>query len=132
LLFLLSIARPPRSTLFPNDALPICAERVPVGSRLPPNPLGVYDMADNGMEWVSDWYSDTWSRNNQNMTNPTGPVDGTEKTLRNMDFSFSRVGMPETVPTLHSADRLHLGEFTFRCALQRPTPLNTTGGKHAD
>jgi len=108
------------------------AERVPVGSRLPPNPLGVYDMADNGMEWVSDWYSDTWYRNNQNMTNPTGPVDGTEKTLRNLDFSFSRIGMPETVPTLHSADRLHIGEFTFRCALQRPTPLNTTGGKHAD
>src|SRR5690606_12281374 len=83
-----------------------------------PNPLGVYDMADNGMEWVSDWYSDTWYRNNQNMTNPTGPVDGTEKTLLNLDFSFSRIGMPETVPTLHSADRLHIGELNFRFSLQ--------------
>src|SRR5690606_3766600 len=103
-----------------------------VGSRLPPNPLGVYDMADNGMEWVSDWYSDTWDRNNQNMTNPTGPVDGTEKTLRNLDFSFSRIGMPETVPTLHSADRLHRGEFSSPCALCRPSLLNTPGGKQAE
>ncbi|GGI90337.1 formylglycine-generating enzyme family protein [Halopseudomonas pertucinogena] len=96
-------------------------EYVPVGSRLPPNPLGIYDMADNGKEWVSDWFSDTWYRDNPEITDPTGPADGTEKVVRNLDFSFSRIGMPESVPTIHSEDRFLVTQFTFRCALQSST-----------
>lgn len=102
-------------------------EYVPVGSRLPPNPLGIYDMADNGKEWVSDWFSDTWYRDNPEITDPTGPADGTEKVVRNLDFSFSRIGMPESIPTIHSEDRLLVTQFTFRCALQ-----SSTGGTQVE
>ena len=108
------------------------ADYVPVGSRLPPNPLGVYDLADNGKEWVSDWFSETWYRDNPTITDPTGPADGAEKVVRNLDFSFSRIGMPETVQTMHSEDRFLVTQFTFRCALQSPNPLKQSGSKNAD
>lgn len=103
------------------------ADYVPVGSRLPLNPLGIYDMADNGKEWVSDWFSETWYRDNPTITDPTGPADGAEKVVRNLDFSFSRIGMPETVQTMHSEDRFLVTQFTFRCALQSSTPLDGGG-----
>lgn len=96
---------------------------VPIGSRLPPNPLGVHDMADNGKEWVNDWFSDTWYRDNPKVTDPQGPVDGTEKVVRNLDFSFSRIGTPETISTMLSGDRIHIAQFTFRCALQSSAPM---------
>lgn len=99
-------------------------EYVPVGSRLPPNPLGIYDMADNGKEWVNDWLSDTWYRDNPQVTDPKGPEYGDEKILRNLDFSFSRIGVTETIPTL-LGDRVRVSEFTFRCALHSPTPVAT-------
>src|SRR5690606_10360646 len=108
------------------------ADYVPVGSRLPLNPLGIYDMADNGKEWVSDWFSETWYRDNPTITDPTGPADGAEKVVRNLDFSFSRIGMPETVQTMHSEDRFLVTQFTFRCALQSPNPLKEFRGKGGD
>ena len=108
------------------------ADYVPVGSRLPPNPLGVYDLADNGKEWVSDWFSETWYQENPAITDPVGPAEGTEKVLRNLDFSFSRVGMPEKVPSMYSEDRFNVAQFTFRCALQSPNPLKQSGSKNAD
>lgn len=63
-------------------------EFVPIGSRLPPNPLGIYDMADNGKEWVNDWFSDTWYQENPVITDPKGPAEGAKRTVRNLDFSF--------------------------------------------
>lgn len=61
---------------------------VPVGSRLPPNPLGLYDMYDNGKEWINDWFSETYYRENPKITDPQGPKQGTKKVTRNLDFSF--------------------------------------------
>ena len=95
----------------------------PVGSRLPPNPLGLHDMADNGKEWVNDWFSETWSEDNPQVTDPKGPKGGVEKVIRNFDFSFSRVGVPESVPSMSNEEWLIEAEYTFRCALQSPTPL---------
>lgn len=38
----------------------------------PPNPLGLYAMSDNGLEWVRDWYSpDYYMRST--VTDPQGP-----------------------------------------------------------
>tara|TARA_R110000850_G_scaffold117818_2_gene234371 strand:+ start:3367 stop:4299 length:933 start_codon:yes stop_codon:yes gene_type:complete len=98
-------------------------EYVPVGSRLPPNPLGIYDMADNGMEWVNDWFSETWYRENPEITDPQGPAEGNEKIVRNMDFSFSRIGMPESLPSAFNEEWDSISEYTFRCALQDSRPL---------
>ena len=40
--------------------------------KFPPSPLGLYNMADNGKEWVLDWYDpDYYSKSPKN--NPPGP-----------------------------------------------------------
>lgn len=98
-------------------------EYVPIGSRLPPNPLGIYDMADNGKEWVNDWFSETYYRENPRIVDPEGPVEGTKRTVRNLDFSFSRIGVSESTPSIINKDWTIITTNTFRCALQSKTPL---------
>lgn len=52
----------------------------PVGL-FPPNPLGLYDMSDNGVEWVNDWYAaDAYAT--ADSRDPQGPATGTEKVMR--------------------------------------------------
>jgi formylglycine-generating enzyme required for sulfatase activity len=97
-------------------------EFVPIGSRLPPNPLGLYDMADNGKEWVNDWFSETWYRENPKVTDPQGPDEGTQKIVRNLDFSFSRMGVPESTPSTFNDEWTLIITNTFRCALQSSSP----------
>jgi sulfatase modifying factor 1 len=54
--------------------------RYPVGL-FPSNPLGLYDMSDNGTEWVNDWYSpDAYAT--ADTRNPQGPVNGIKKVIR--------------------------------------------------
>jgi len=96
---------------------------VPVGSRLPANPLGLYDMADNGKEWVNDWFSPTYYAENPTITDPQGPAEGNKKIVRNLDFSFSRVGMLESVPSMVNEEWDSVAEYTFRCAAQSDTPV---------
>ncbi len=44
------------------------------------SPYGVYDLAGNAAEWVADWYSDSFAADD--VRNPTGPVQGTERVVR--------------------------------------------------
>jgi formylglycine-generating enzyme len=55
----------------------------PVG-KFPPTPLGLYDMAGNGVDWMQDWYSSNYYENSPK-ENPTGPISGTEKVIRGYD-----------------------------------------------
>ncbi len=52
----------------------------PVGS-FPPNDYGLYDMIGNNWEWVSDWYDKNYYSYSP-QTNPTGPVNGTQRIIR--------------------------------------------------
>lgn len=53
---------------------------IPVG-KLPPTPLGLYDMAGNGTDWVIDWYDKDYYKYSP-VANPEGPEHGTEKVYR--------------------------------------------------
>ncbi|MNE30389.1 Serine/threonine-protein kinase pkn1 [compost metagenome] len=42
--------------------------------RFPPNPLGLYDMSDNGLEWVKDWYDPDYYQYSP-IKDPQGPAE---------------------------------------------------------
>ena len=92
------------------------ADTAPVGSfKDGISPYGVYDMAGNVWEWVSDWFGDYDSAT---VTNPTGPDSGTHHILRGGSWASDRVLlrvtnrrrlMPEVIDSLP-------GSAGFRCA----------------
>jgi len=55
----------------------------PVGL-FPPNPLGLFDMSENGLEWVADWYAkDAYSGPIMGERQPEGRRNGVEALGRN-------------------------------------------------
>jgi formylglycine-generating enzyme required for sulfatase activity len=58
----------------------------PVGSyEAGRSPYGVYDMAGNAAEWVSDWYDEKYYATSP-ASNPLGPGRGTQKVFRGGSF----------------------------------------------
>ena len=107
---------------------------MPVDS-YPPNPLGLYDMAGNGYDWIHDWYDPDYYKYSP-VVDPRGPekpvytrredIDDTEekyqKVLRGADFSGPFRGL--TVARYsRSPDTNVTGDTTVRCVVNSPQPV---------
>ncbi|MEX9251137.1 formylglycine-generating enzyme family protein [Pseudenterobacter timonensis] len=104
------------------------------GDAFPPNPLGIYDMAGNGFEWVNDWYDPDYYKNAPHK-DPRGPEKpgfeykgkGYQKVVRSSDTYNGIVG--STVgrtfrPPRAPKDSFILPNQTARCVVNLPVPVN--------
>ena len=66
-----------------NEILSISGKEVapyPI-ALFPPTPMGLYDMAGNGLDWTLDWYDPNYYEHSP-VDNPKGPNTGTKKVAR--------------------------------------------------
>ncbi|WP_109441946.1 formylglycine-generating enzyme family protein [Acinetobacter haemolyticus] len=68
--------------------------KIPVLGKFPPTPLGFYDLATDGYEWMSDWFDPNYYKNSPEQ-NPQGPTTGTLKSIR----STFQVGAAQSLQT---------------------------------
>lgn len=89
----------------------------------PPNPLGLYQMGDNGYAWILDWYqADYYHDSPEN--NPQGPKHGEDKVVRGQPHGEGWGGAL-TMERYHrkpdliapDGDKETAAPYTFRCVL---------------
>ncbi|WP_449433888.1 formylglycine-generating enzyme family protein [Pseudomonas putida] len=112
--------------------------------RFPPNPLGLYAMSDNGLEWVSDWYDPDYYQSSP-VQDPQGPelpvfkdlVSNNEyaKVLRGADYADPLLGMGVNVHRAYRSpdgnihnpwserDLRAVKDKTARCVVNSPEPI---------
>jgi formylglycine-generating enzyme required for sulfatase activity len=72
----------------------------------PPNGFGLYDMAGNVWEWVSDWYARDYYTGSESV-DPKGPASGTQRLVRGGAWVNDNVSM------LRCAYRHHVPPDTY-------------------
>ena len=97
----------------------------------PPNPLGIYDMAGNGWEWMKDWYDPEYYSHSP-VKDPQGPEQPVFKdpdgyytrVLRSQDFSGPGRGLTMVRYKADPESRSYLpSDKTVRCAVNHPRPV---------
>src|SRR5690606_15231530 len=93
----------------------------------PPNPLDLYDLTINSLDWVDDWYANDYYEHSDKSHKPTGPESGEERVQRSWPNSDSRAAMtmsrrsdPPTPPADRTQDTTLNG---FRCSVQSAKPV---------
>ena len=92
---------PSAANFLPDPSLKRLHSTRPVGS-YPPNSYGLYDMAGNVWEWVSDWYDPGYYASSP-VRNPQGPPEGRLRLVRggawlDADVRLLRCGHRHKVP----------------------------------
>ncbi|MBT3876131.1 MAG: formylglycine-generating enzyme family protein [Nitrospina sp.] len=85
----------------------------PVGS-FPPNSYGLFDMAGNVYEWVSDWHDEDYYRISPK-ENPRGPKSGKKKVMRGGSWINYATGVRPADRT-DSKPNARMDFVGFRCA----------------
>jgi formylglycine-generating enzyme required for sulfatase activity len=87
---------------------------VPVGTlEAGKSPYGIYDMAGNVREWVSDWYGQDYYTNSP-ARNPTGPASGESKVLRGGSWGSDAQQLRSSLRYFHRSAHRHK-DYGFRC-----------------
>ena len=92
-----------------------------VGS-FPPNPLGIYDLSGNAIEWVNDWYQKDYYAHSPEK-NPQGPATGTEKVKRG---GGAYLGPQDSTTVVRSSSPYldkNYPSTSFRCVINTDEPL---------
>ena len=102
--------------------------------KYPPSPAGLYGMADNGKEWVLDWYDPDWYTKSP-LRDPQGPEQGVIKDKETGQFfkvlrgaTRPAPGRPSGLTFSRSYQVPEPGSpagITARCVVNDPHPLNT-------
>ncbi|WP_435952672.1 formylglycine-generating enzyme family protein [Dryocola sp. BD626] len=101
------------------------------GNLYAPNPLGIYDMAGNGFEWMKDWYDPDYYQSSP-VNNPQGPDKPVfkdfkgrfTKVTRSQDFSGPGRGLTVVRHFKDpNNDGMLPGDKTVRCVVNSPNPV---------
>lgn len=107
---------------------------LPVDS-YPPNPLGIYDMAGNGYDWINDWYDPDYYKNSPAVDpqGPEKPVYKSHEGIYDVEAKYNKVlrgaGSSGSFKGItiarykRSPDTKTLSDTTVRCVVNNPQPV---------